>query len=96
MNRQDLINSLVEEEGVYPALADRIVDRMFNSILASLLDGDRVLINKICSMKIVDAKPRKARDIRRGVDHIIPARKRLKFKTSAILRRLMDEKLSAQ
>lgn len=96
MNRQDLVNILVEEEDLYPALADRVIDRIHNSMLAALLSGDRVLLNKIGCLRVVDAQPRMGRNVKEGTYHPIPARRRLKLKTSAILRRLMNEKVSVQ
>lgn len=79
MNRQEIINRLVNFEGVRRNDATKAVNGLVRILFSSLQEGESVYIRGLGTLKVSDVKAKKARIISSGEEIIVPAHKTVKF-----------------
>lgn len=79
MNRQEIINRLVNCEGVRRNDATKAVNGLVRILFSSLQEGESVYIRGLGTLKVSDVKAKKARIISSGEEIIVPAHKTVKF-----------------
>ena len=79
MNRQQIIDTLVSDEGVTRATATKAVDRTFRAISSALANGEDVTLRGFATFKVVRTAPRKGRNINTGTPITVPAHNAVKL-----------------
>ena len=92
MNRADLARALMqaENQGVTLQGAAALVDELFETLTASLAQGQSVKITGFGTFALRDKRERTGRNPRTGDPIVIAARRVLSFKTSENLKRRMN------
>lgn len=79
MNRQEIINRLVNEEGVRRNDAAKAVNGLVRILFSSLQNGESVCLRGLGTLKVSDVRAKKARIISSGEDIVVPAHKTVRF-----------------
>lgn len=79
MNRQELINRLVNEEGVRRNDATKAVNGFVRILFNSLQNGESVYLRGLGTLKVSHVKEKKARIISSGEEIVVPAHKTVRF-----------------
>lgn len=96
MNRIELVEKIAANHGLSKAGADRIIDDVFQSIVASVKKGDGFGYVGFGSFKAVARAARKGRNPLTGEDVKIPATKVPKFVAGAAFKAAIDPKAAAR
>lgn len=83
MTKSDIISVVANECKLSNTQAKEVVDVVFDAIKIELSKGGEVRIKDFGTFKTVTCKEKKARDLSRGTEVIIPERKKVKFNTSS-------------
>lgn len=86
MNKQALIDVAHEELGGTKAAAERIVDKLFDTIINSLKNGDEVSIAGFGIFSAKERAARTARNPRTGETIQVPAMRVPKFRAAKALK----------
>ena len=94
MNKADLIHTLMDscEDKLNRVEADTCIDSLINLMTTRLLKGEYVRIDRFGSFEAVKRAPRMGANINTGEPLAIPAKTRVKFRTSGILKRKLTKK----
>ncbi len=79
MNRQDLINKLINDEGVRRNEATKAVNGFVRILFNSLQNGESVYLRGLGTLKVSHVKEKKARIIASGENIMVPAHKTVRF-----------------
>lgn len=79
MNRQEIIDTLVSDEGITRATATKAVDCTLRTIGDALRSGEDVTLRGFATFKVVRTAPRKGRNINTGTPITVPAHKGVKL-----------------
>ena len=96
MNRIELVEKIAAHHGLSKAGADRIIDDVFQSIVAAVKKGDGFGYVGFGSFKTVARAARKGRNPLTGEDVKIPATKVPKFVAGAAFKAAIDPKAAAR
>lgn len=96
MNRIELVEKIAANHGLSKAGADRIIDDVFQSIVAAVKKGDGFGYVGFGSFKTVARAARKGRNPLTGEDVKIPATKVPKFVAGAAFKAAIDPKAAAR
>jgi DNA-binding protein HU-beta len=92
MTRSGIIERMADEMGVGKGIAEKGLDAMIASCVASLEDGQKVSLGGLGTLKIVRHKAMVGRNPRTGDQLEIPSRKVVKFRPNEKLK----ERVAAQ
>ncbi len=92
MNKNDLIDSLVEEHDVTKGLARDLVDSVFQSIATAAEKGEEVSIFGFGKFRVTERGARKGRNPKTGEPIKIAASKRLKFEPARAVKTALNTK----
>lgn len=86
MNKTDLINTVAEKSDLSKKDATKAVDAVFESIMDSLKDGDKVQLIGFGNFEVRERAARKGRNPQTGAEIEIPASKVPAFKPGKALK----------
>ena len=86
MNKTDLINAVAEKSELSKKDATKAVDAVFESIMDSLKDGEKVQLIGFGNFEVRDRAARKGRNPQTGAEIQIPASKVPAFKAGKALK----------
>jgi len=85
--KKDLAIQVAKETGCKKSLASEMVDSIFNAMLDSLIEGDRIEIRGFGVFQVKDTRPKPAaRNPRTGDVIYVPARRKTHFKPGKLLK----------
>lgn len=90
MNKKELIDVVSMKKDLTKKDAEALVDTVFNTMIESILDGDKVLISGFGTFKVNSRKERKGVSPKTKEAMIIPASKTVSFKPSNRLKDAMN------
>ena len=90
MTKSDLIEKISQ---LMPSKKDAtiVVDTIFEEMLTSLVNGQKVVITGFGSFNLITTEVKKGRNPKTGVVVSIPAGKKISFKPTTTLRRLIQK-----
>jgi integration host factor subunit alpha len=91
MTKADLVEIVYEKVGLSKKDSQDIVEALFDTIKASLKDGEKIKISGFGNFILRDKRPRKGRNPQTGNDIQISARRVLTFRPSQILKGHLNE-----
>ena len=91
LTKQDLIQSIQEENGYSKNQSSEIVETVLELIKSSLENGEDVLISGFGKFCVKEKNERKGRNPASGDDMMLRARKVVTFKCSGSLREKINE-----
>ncbi|WP_457092846.1 HU family DNA-binding protein [Microvirga sp. P5_D2] len=92
MNKNDLIEHIAQEYELTKTFARDIIDNLFDTISASVQQGDEVSIFGFGKFKLVERKARKGRNPQTGEAIKIAASKNVKFEQAKAMKELVNTK----
>lgn len=90
MNKKELIDVVSMKKDLTKKDAEALVDTVFDTMIESILDGDKVLISGFGTFKVNSRKERKGVSPKTKEAMIIPASKTVSFKPSNRLKDAMN------
>lgn len=90
MNKKELVDIVSEKKHLTRKEAEALVDTVFDTMVESIVKGDKVLISGFGTFKINDRKERKGVSPQTKKAMIIPASKTVSFKPSNRLKDAMN------
>jgi len=91
MTKIDIIQSVYERLGVPKKDSARIVESVFELMKDSLAKGEKIKISGFGNFIVKEKQPRRGRNPQTGEEISISARKVLTFKSSQVLRRVLND-----
>ncbi len=92
MNKNDLIEHIAQEFELTKTFARDLIDNVFDTISASVQQGDEVSIFGFGKFKLVERKARKGRNPQTGEAIKIAASKNVKFEQAKAMKELVNTK----
>jgi integration host factor subunit beta len=86
LNKQALVKTVSELEGLNPEVVQRILDRSINVIETSLIHGESVTLRGFGEWTVKEKPSRKARNPHDGSYIDVPSRNSMRFRTALGLR----------
>ncbi len=83
ITRAELAEAVSRASGLPRAESSEIVSQVIGLISETVLQGESVLLSGFGKFVVVDRAPRRARDVRAGLELTIGARKALVFKSAS-------------
>lgn len=96
MNKNDLVDSLVEEHDLTKTFARGLVDSVFQSIADAAKKGEEVSIFGFGKFRVAERGARKGRNPQTGESIKIAASKRLKFEPARAMKTSLNAKRRAR
>ena len=90
MNKKELVETVSKERNLTKKDAEILVDTVFDTMIESILEGDKVLISGFGTFKVNDRKARKGISPKTQEEMVIPASKTVTFKPSNRLKDAMN------
>ena len=90
MNKKELIDSVSHKRDLTKKEAEALVDTVFDTMIESILNGDKVLISGFGTFKVNERQERKGVSPKTKEPMIIPASKTVTFKPSNKLKDTMN------
>lgn len=90
MNKKELIEIVSQKKDLTKKDAESLVDTVFDTMIESILDGDKVLISGFGTFKVNHRKERKGVSPKTKEIMTIPASKTVSFKPSNRLKDAMN------
>lgn len=90
MNKKELIDVVSLKKDLTKKEAEALVDTVFDTMIESILEGDKVLISGFGTFKVNSRKERKGVSPKTKEAMIIPASKTVSFKPSNRLKDAMN------
>ena len=90
MNKKELIDIVSLKKDLTKKDAEALVDTVFDTMIESILNGDKVLISGFGTFKVNNRKERKVVSPKTKEAMIIPASKTVSFKPSNRLKDAMN------
>jgi integration host factor subunit alpha len=91
MTKIDIIQEVYEKLGFSKKDAAKIVESVFDIMKESLADGEKIKISGFGNFAVKDKKSRRGRNPQTGDEIEISARKVLTFKSSQVLRKILND-----
>ena len=79
MTKLEISRELADRAGLPIADATRSTDAFFDILKDAFANGRDIFVRGFGTFKVIERKPKVARDIRKGTQVIVPARKAVKF-----------------
>jgi DNA-binding protein HU-beta len=96
MNKNDLIDSLMDEHDLTKSFARGLVDSVFGSIADAAKNGEEVSIFGFGKFRVTERGARKGRNPQTGEAIKIAASKRLKFEPARAMKAALNTKRRAK
>ena len=80
MTKKEIVSRIVNETGLKQIDVKKVVQKTFDSIVASLVNGERVELRNFGVFKIKQRRPRTGRNPKTGETVPVPSRKAAVFK----------------
>ena len=90
MTKADLIESLANSADLPKGQAERVVNAVFDDIVAALRKGDKVTLSGFGTFQVSERKARTGRNPKTGAAIDIPASKSAKFKAGKTLKDMLN------
>ena len=90
MTKADLIESLANAVDLPKGQAERVVNAVFDDIVAGLRKGDKVTLSGFGTFQVSERKARIGRNPKTGAAIDIPASKSVKFKAGKTLKDMLN------
>ncbi len=90
MNKKELIDIVSHKRDLTKKEAEALVDTVFDTMIESILNGDKVLISGFGTFKVNERQERKGVSPKTKEPMIIPASKTVTFKPSNKLKDTMN------
>ncbi|MEG0592574.1 MAG: HU family DNA-binding protein [Coprobacillus sp.] len=90
MNKKELIDVVSLKKDLTKKEAEALVDTVFDTMIESILEGDKVLISGFGTFKVNSRKERKGVSPKTKEAMVIPASKTVSFKPSNRLKDAMN------
>lgn len=90
MNKKELIDIVSQKQDLTKKDAEALVDTVFDTMIESILNGDKVLISGFGTFKVNHRQERKGVSPKTKETMIIPASKTVSFKPSNRLKDAMN------
>ena len=90
MTKADLIESLANKVDLPKGQAERVVNAVFDDIVAGLRKGDKVTFSGFGTFQVSERKARTGRNPKTGEAIAIPASKSVKFKAGKTLKDMLN------
>lgn len=92
MTKTDLVNLLLSRTNskLTKAEADDAITSMLSGITGALLNGDRVKLHNVGSLELYEGAPRLCRNVIKNEALPIPAKTRVRFTPSSVLKKKME------
>jgi DNA-binding protein HU-beta len=90
MTKADLIETLSNTADLPKGQAERVVNAVFDDIVAALRKGDKVTLSGFGTFQVSDRKARTGRNPKTGQPIEIPASKSAKFKAGKVLKDMLN------
>ncbi|MDE6953346.1 MAG: HU family DNA-binding protein [Erysipelotrichales bacterium] len=90
MNKKELVDIVSQKKDLTKKDAEALVDTVFDTMIESILEGDKVLISGFGTFKVNARKERKGVSPKTKEMMIIPASKTVTFKPSNRLKDAMN------
>lgn len=94
MNRKELTARVAEKTGMLQKEVDQVLGTMIGEIQAQLAQGESVKLQGLGTFEVKARAPRKARNLAKGNTIEVPARRLPGFKSSSLLRQMVDQPAS--
>ena len=92
VTKRDLAHAIAESTRVKRNLVYQMVDRLFETMRESLIEGNRIEVRGFGTFSVKDTKPKpKARNPMTGEIIYVPARKKTHFKPGKDLKNALHE-----
>lgn len=91
MTKIDIIQEVYEKLGFSKKDAAKIVESVFDIMKESLAKGEKIKISGFGNFAVKDKKSRRGRNPQTGDEIEISARKVLTFKSSQVLRKILND-----
>ena len=90
MTRKEIVRSISEDMGLTQLKTKEIVERVFDTILKTLLEEGRVELRNFGVFEVKRRGPRKARNPRTGEKVFIPERSVVAFKPGQVMQERVE------
>lgn len=90
MTRKEIVRSISEDLGLTQLKTKEIVERVFDTILKTLLEEGRVELRNFGVFEVKRRGPRKARNPRTGEKVFIPERSVVTFKPGQVMQERVE------
>ncbi len=90
MNKKELVDIVSEKKNLTKKEAESLVDTVFDTMIDSILSGDKVLISGFGTFKVNQRKERVGVSPKTKESMVIPASKTVSFKPSNRLKDAMN------
>ena len=91
MNKKELIDIVSQKKDLTKKDAEALVDTVFDTMIESILNGDKVLISGFGTFKVINRKERRVVSPMNKEEITIPASKSISFKPSVVLKEDMNQ-----
>ncbi|MBI5893309.1 MAG: integration host factor subunit alpha [Deltaproteobacteria bacterium] len=92
MTKADIVENIFDKVGLLKKDVSDVVELVFETIKHTLAKGEEVKLSSFGTFTVKQKRPRRGRNPKTGQDMTITARKVLSFKSSHILRDIMNRK----
>ena len=89
--RKDLSNKIYKNVGFSKNLSLKIVDDFFESIILEIIKSHKIKISSFGTFSILNKKERMGRNPKTGVEKKIFSRKVVKFKSSLLIKKKINQ-----
>ena len=89
--RKDLSNKIYKNVGFSKNLSLKIVDDFFESIILAIIKSNKIKISSFGTFSILNKKERMGRNPKTGVEKKIFSRKVVKFKSSLLFKKKINQ-----
>lgn len=92
MGKNELITSISEKCGMTKVDCEKVIDAFAESVIESLMDGDKVMIKEFMSFEVLNRNERKGRDPKTGKVISYPSSRTVKCKVSQKIKDAVNER----
>lgn len=89
--KQDLIKGLAGATGITMGDSAVYVNTLMDIVRASLVSTDGIALRGLCQLKVGEAPAKRARNISKGTEVMIPARKVVRFRLNKDVQFAMNQ-----
>lgn len=91
LNKNTIVRELAATHGLTLKKAAALYSDVLGAVTKSLSEGDSVRLTGFGTLKVVEVSARTVRNPRNNVQMDLPARRRVKFRSAAALKRLVNQ-----
>lgn len=91
MTKKEMLQTIQAETGLTLAEIDKVYELIFDIIVESLVRSKKVCIHKFGTFRVTRMSRRKGMDPRTKKPMVIPAKRRMRFQPSGLLKDSFDD-----